>query len=326
MSVGHYRRQSRSGFRQGVRIDAPTYNLDQSQLERFSRTGGYGKTINELLDAWLKHIENRGRSASYVAQARRKCKLRIRPVLGKVTLDRLDARQLDTFYDSLLAEGLAPSTVRQLHSFLSSALNQAVKWGWIDRAPTQRATPPTVRAPDLPVPSPEDVQALISAADGVLRRAIALAALTGARRGELMALRWSDLDLEGGTMRIARAIADGKIKDTKTHQVRVLALDEYAIEVLGQPGSPDDYVLSGITPNTLTQRFRDLADTLDMKYRFHDLRHFSATQLVAAGTDMRTVTSRFGWASLQMVGRYASAVPQRDRDAAGVLGKALRRT
>jgi len=283
------------------------------------------RTVSDVMDAWLSHIEKRGRSASYVAQARRKTKLHIRPDLGSIPLPDLDARVLDTFYDKLLGKKLAPSSVRQLHAFLSSALQQAVKWGWIDRAPTERATPPPVRAPDLPVPTTEDVQALISGSDGVLRRAIALAALTGARRGELMALVWSDIDVEAGTLRIARAVADGKIKDTKTHQVRVLALDEYAIEILGKPGPPDELVLVGITPNTLTQRFRDLADSLNMPYRFHDLRHFSATQLVAAGTDMRTVQGRHGWATLQMVGRYASAVPQRDRDAAGVLGRALKR-
>jgi len=312
----------------GAPIERPVYDLDQSKLAYFSNSGGYGKSVNKLLDDWLAHIAKRGRSASYVTQARQKSKLHIRPVLGTVSLDRLDARRLDAFYDSLLAKGLQPSSVRQLHAFLSSALNQAVKWGWIDRAPTERATPPTVRAPDLPVPSPEDVRSLVEAADPLMTRAIALAALTGARRGELCAIRWSDVDAEAGVMRIAKAVT-GKatIGPTKTHQVRVLALDPVAVALLGEPGLPDVFVLTGTdrpaSPNVLTQGFRGLADSLGMPYRFHDLRHYSATQLVAAGVDMRTVTNRLGWGSLQMVNRYASAVPQTDRAAAGVLGRTL---
>ncbi|HUA95526.1 MAG TPA: site-specific integrase [Acidimicrobiales bacterium] len=312
----------------GRPIERPTYDTDPAKValwRQAAEPGPRSRTVKELMDAYADHIENRGRSRLYVSQVRRKVKARVLPELGQVQLDRLNARTLDSFYTKLLAEGLAPATVRQLHSFLSAALNLAVKWDWIDRAPTEKTTPPTVRAPVLPVPTPQHVQQLLERADGILRRAILLAALTGARRGELCALRWSDVDRETGTLTIARAISDGREGPTKTHQKRTMAIDP---EFLGEPGPPDAYLLTGTdqpaSPNVLTQKFRDLVDELELPhYRFHDLRHYTATTMIADGVDARTVAARQGWSSMQMLDRYTSPISQRDREAAGVLARSL---
>lgn len=305
--------------------ERPTYDLDQKKLSKILR-GSYGRTMEDLMKAWADHIEQRGRSRSYVTQVRNKTRLRINPVLGQIPVADLDAQHLDDFYTSLLREGLKDSTVRQLHAFLSSALSQAVKWDWIDRSPIEKATPPTVRVPDLPCPTPEEVQALLQAADGTLHRAILLAALTGARRGELCALRWRDLNTETGTLAISKAMANGVEGDTKTHQQRTLAIDP---EALGTPGSADSFILTGTdrpaSANVLTQRFKALAVSLGMPFTFHSLRRFSATTLIAEGVDPRTVISRQGWSSMQMLNRYAKPVTKADRAAADVLGKALNR-
>jgi integrase len=205
------------------------------------------------------------------------------------------------------------------------------------------------------------------------RRRIALAALTGARRGELVALRWSDINLEAGRVKIARSltVAGGQqhTGPTKTHASRDLALDPVCVEVLRRrwaymtdladradsPLVPDPYVLSynanGATaanPDTFTHRFGKLCESMERPvldllrkttpgakrqdlapadrwpYRFHDLRHFSVTILIAAGVDVRTVADRHGHARATMtLDRYAHALPERDREAAGVLGAAL---
>ena len=139
---------------------------------------------------------------------------------------------MDTAYGRWLDEGLSPATVHKYHAIISAACNQAVKWGWIDRAPTARATPPRVDRVEMNVPTPKQLTMLVKAAedaDPVLATAVALAALTGARRGEIVALKWSDIDLVNGRARIARSLTIARGEQhtgpTKTHQSRDIALD-----------------------------------------------------------------------------------------------------
>ena len=157
------------------------------------------------------------------------------------------------------------------------------------------------------------------------------------------------MDLAAGALNVQRAITvvDGVTHEgpTKTHQVRRVALDKVGVGVLKRrwtamvdlskraesPLVDDPYVLSynangarPVNPDTLTHRFGALCRKKGWPYRFHDLRHFSVTTLIAAGVDVRTVANRAGHAQTSMtLDRYAHALPERDRAAAGVLGKAL---
>lgn len=343
--------------------------VTEVQRGKFDRSTA---TVGQLLDRWLAHVEAMGKARPKTAyEYGRKIEGRIRPALGDVRVTALKPDDLDTWYRKWLALGLAPATVRQYHAILSAALNQAVKWGWLTSSPALRASPPAPASPEMKVPTPEQLNALHTAAkdvDPVLATAIALAALTGMRRGELVALRWSDVDLAVGTIRVERAITvvDGVTHQgpTKTHQARRVALDDIAVGVLRDRWDEmvelseraesalveDPYVLSyqahGGVPaggDTLTHRFaslcgkleeparktakakrRELADSERWPFRFHDLRHFSVTTLIAAGVDIRTVSARHGHAQATMtLNRYAHALPERDREAAAVLGRAL---
>jgi integrase len=332
-------------------------------------------TVGQLLDKWLEHTATR-QGPRTVYENRRKIESRIKPILGGIRLAKLEAETLDEAYRRWLGEGLSPTTVHQFHAILSAACRQAVKWDWLAVAPTDRATPPQPVKKAMVVPTPERLSALVRTAendDPVLATAIALAALTGARRGELVALRWSDVDLESSSISISRSltVAGGEqhTGNTKAHRARRVSLDAIGVEVLNRRGqfmaalaaeaeSPlvaDPYVLSynanGLTPanpDTLTHRFSDLCHRMEKPalkklrgtkpkakrthlapadqwpYRFHDLRHFSVTTLVAAGIDVRTVAERHGHATPTMtLNVYAHALPQRDRDAAALIGATL---
>jgi integrase len=330
-------------------------------------------TVSELLDRWLEHAEGLDRQRPRtLSENKSKIDHRIRPTLGSVRLDRLGPDTLDAAYARWLEE-LSPTTVHKYHCILSAALRQAVKWGWIERSPADRASPPAPAKIEMRVPTPEQLNLLHRAAhekDPILATAIAIAAMTGMRRSELVALRWSDIDLAVGTVRVERGItvAEGKRYEgpTKTHQARRVALDPIAVEVLRErwdymvdlsaradsPLVEDPFVLSyqahggiSVGPDTLTHRFaalcraqeaparkkatkagRDLRDSERWPFRFHDLRHFSVTTLIAAGVDIRTVSERHGHAQATMtLNRYAHALPERDRAAAGVLGRAFER-
>jgi integrase len=284
----------------------------------------------------------------------------IAPTLGKVPLARLRPAQLDTFYAYLREKGgangrpLAPATVRQVHAILRKALNQAVRWGWLATNPAMQATPPRIRRPEIAPPEPADVLRLIEAADAVdpdratfLRTSVT----TGARRGELCALRWRDLDLPGRTVTIAHNLVEGSggelvEKDTKTHAARRIALDATTVEVLeahrrrmderaracGRTIGEGAYVftrsLDGTepwVPNEVTKVFIALRTKVGLKnVRLHDLRHFAATRLLAAGVPVRTVSGRLGHANAATtLGVYAHFVEESDRDAADALGAVL---
>ena len=159
------------------------------------------------------------------------------PALGDVKLARPRTAQLDRFYAELRDNGgkdasrLVPATVRQTHAMLRRALQQGMRWGWISTNPAVLASPPRVRSHPMAPPAPADVIRFIERTeidDPEFGCFFLLAATTGARRGELCALRWSDTD-SSGALTIQRSIVeavDGTIveKDTKTQASRRIAL------------------------------------------------------------------------------------------------------
>jgi integrase len=202
-------------------------------------------------------------------------------------------------------------------------------------------------------PAVGEVQRLIAAAeqdgDAVLAVAIALGAVTGARLGELCALRWSDVSWARRTLRVARSLTviRGRVSEgpTKTQAARLVALDP-ALEALlrkrmddqsafaetvGMKLAGDAYVLSrsadgsvACLPHGLTNAFTRITRRTGIATHFHVLRHFSATTAIAAGMDVRTVAGRLGHADPSVTLRvYAHALEQRDRELAGLLGNAV---
>jgi integrase len=314
---------------------------------------GNQATFGSLLDRWVKHAAVlKDLSPTTVREHERTIDKTIRPVLGDTELRKLDGRALDAFYAQLRTreKPLAPASVRRVHAVISAACTQGVKWGELKVNPANHATPPGVRHAPKAVPTPEAIQALIKAAqadDPDMASLIALAAVTGARRGELLGLRWSDWDGVAGTLTIERSVATIKgdllIKPTKTYGVRRLACDPFTDEVLkrhrammeeraddaGVELADDGPVFSydlerPIHPDTVSHYVRDLADKAKVDIHLHQLRHFAATQLVSGGVDVRTVAGRLGHADASTTLRvYSHALPERDREAAESLGKAL---
>ncbi len=177
-----------------------------------------------------------------------------------------------------------------------------------------------------------------------------LAALTGMRRGELCALRWSDVDLDLGVLEVSRSVVvvPGGVaeKTTKTDRSRRVALDEVGVALLeahrvrveawardaGADLADGAYVFSpdvdgskSYRPDNVTSFFMRVRDELGFKsVRLHDLRHFTATQLIGAGVDVRTVAGRLGHSDPSLTLRvYSHVIEERDRAAAAVIGRVL---
>jgi integrase len=318
------------------------------------------RTVAELLDRWLEWRQSvRPISPTTVATYRGYIDRAIRPTLGKLQLGRLDAATLDAFYAHLRKQGgkggrpMAASSVHQVHAVLSGALNRAVVWGWIASNPARLASPPSIERADMQPPAVEDAARLLSVAlaeDPELGLFLRLAVVLGARRGELCAVRWSDVDLDQGEVLIAGGIVrvPGESlvdKATKTHAKRRVAVGADTVELLrahrlaqakdalacGTTLAADAYVFSHvpdgsapINPDGITHRFRRLARQLGVRCRLHDLRHFMVTQLVAGGVDWRTVAGRAGHADGHMtLATYAHFQQAQDRQAAEFMDRLL---
>ena len=246
----------------------------------------------------------------------------IEPAIGAVRLDKLTGARLDGFYRDLINRGLSPASVKRNHALLHAALGRAVKWGLVPSNPADRATPPqALTRPTVSAPAVGDVQRLLADTEThspIVAAAIALAAVTGARRGELCALRWSDVDWGRHILTIARSLTviDGVATagDTKTHQRRTIALDDALTAVLARRRADqeayaakvgvalvaDPFVLSpaadgstAYNPDTLTDYYKRTAKRLGITTHFHELRHFAATTAIASGADVRTVAGRW---------------------------------
>jgi integrase len=316
-------------------------------------------TLSELIRRWLDLVRD-DLSPSTVRGYERTFRCYIDPDIGRVSLAKLRTDQLDRFYSKLRDEGgqdggpLSPATVRQTHAVIRRALNQAMRWGWVASNPASLARPPRVRTPALNPPEPEGVLRLIAEAelrDPDLACFLLLAATTGARRGELCAIRWSDLNMKTGALTISRSIvetqgADLIEKDTKTHSSRRIALDSGSIAALahqrdrsqqrarscGARLAESAHVFSadpgGVrpwVPNEVTKQFIRIRRSIGLdSVRLHDLRHFTATRLLSEGVPVRTVSGRLGHANAATtLGVYAHFVEESDRDAAEKIGSIL---
>lgn len=306
-------------------------------------------TVSVLLDRWLE-LAARDRSPTTLYTYRGYIRREILPVIGAMPVGEVTAEHLDRLYSALLAKGMQPGSIRQVHAIIRRAYMQAIKWEWVTNNPAVLTTPPTVRTAQLQPPTPAMILELIRRArtdDPQFASLLLFAAATGARRGEICALRWSHVDLELGTATISRAIVDiaGHIteKDTKTHAVRSIALPPVVVadltaqreRVTTRAGRfhmeqyvwPAPFDVGGMNPwrpDLITGAFRRLARDAGMQARFHDLRHAAATQLLAAGADVRTVSGRLGHAKASTtLDIYSHWVPAADRAAANLLGNLL---
>ena len=291
----------------------------------------------------------------------------VRTYLGPllpVRIDRLRTADLDAFYAALRDRGgrggrpLSVASVRRIHNVVRSALQQAVRWEWMAANPASRASPGPVSATVLRPPDTEAVAALLERAEQespAFALFLVLAAVTGARRGELLALRWPDVDHNGGTLTIARSISEGpqgpveRPRPKTVGSVRRIALDEAAVALLSahRARMAEQALMCGVPlpataflfshqpdgsepwrPGYVTLKFRRLRDELGLgELRLHDLRHFVATTLLSAGVDLRTVAGRLGHAGggRTTLAVYAHFHQAPDRAAADLMGKLVAR-
>lgn len=353
------RRQVSRSLRMAERKRVPDEVKDlEARLRREVCAGQYDgakATVGELLDAWLEKIRP-DRSPNTMHGYDRCVRLYLRPHIGAMRIDRLTLARLEALYRTLQTSGgvdgqpLSPMTVKHCHAIIRTALHQGEKWGWVDRNVASLADPPSTAKVEKSAPTRAEVDLLIAkAATPETALLVRLAVATGARRGEVCGLRWSDLDLDTGAAVIRRSVYEvaGKIdvKVPKSGKARTIPLGpsivrelvahrKVQLERAMRAGAPftDGFVLSEsldasepLSPDLATSRFRNLAKRCRLAVRLHDLRHAAITWALAAGASPNDVAAFAGHASTRMtLDVYGHAMPPGLRVVAAALDEGER--
>lgn len=303
-------------------------------------------------DQWLPSMAATVRPTTFDTYSRLARK-HVIPRLGPVALQRLDRAHVGQWVAELVATGLSPKSVRNVHGVLAKALSDAVELGLVPRNVAMRTRGlPAAERPRPKAWSPDQLRRFLAAVDeDRLAPLWRLIAMTGCRRGEALGLRWSDVDLEAGVAVIAwqRTIAGGKVVEgaPKTNAgSRAVALDPGTVRslkawraqqsaerlVMGVGWPDTDLVFthgdgSGLWPQMVTARFRAVATELGLPtIGVHGLRHSAATFLIASGVNPRVVQQRLGHAHVSVtLGLYTHVLPAHDRSAVEALAEAVDR-
>jgi len=304
-------------------------------------------SVNEYLDHWLTTMAPPTLRESTYRQYVAYLKRYVRPKLGSRRVAGLDPLALQELYAGMQARGLSPRTVRYTHEIVRTALLQAVKWRMLPQSPTAGVRLPQHRRVEIRALTPDEAHAFVTAAEADKHGTLfALALATGMRPGEYLGLRWGDVDLKAGTVRVVRALDTKpgpswpRFTEPKTpHSRRMIPLprtvtqslqehrdrQRFAREAAG-PGWQDyDLVFTDergaplLIRTLVKNHFKrilkraELPDTV----RLYDLRHSCATLLLGAGENIKVVSERLGHASVRItLDRYAHVLPDMQARAA----------
>ncbi len=308
-------------------------------------------TLNQLIAAWLEAAGPQGENTRLVYAGY--VKTHVQPTIGKVAASKLRVEDLDRWYAALRKKGLSPASIRKAHNIVRGALTQGVKWGWVATNIAKQSTPPSVPKPVVATPDSSAVGALVRFVGDIdpdLAAYLRLAAVTGARPGEMCGLRWRDVDWDASELaiqrRIIRAEPEPIVKDlTKTGKTRRIPLDPGTIKTLqahrervegraeeiGVTLLKDAYLFSDAAdgasfwrPDSTSRRFRAIRDKAGLPgVPLYGLRHQAATALIDAGVDPKTVSERLGNSVSTVLGTYTRARASADRSAANLMGSLL---
>jgi integrase len=191
-----------------------------------ARDGGFvldaeGMSVGEYLIRWLSDSVRGSVRASTHASYERQVARYVIPAFGRVKLEKLTPAHVQHLYREMQDRGLSARTVQYTHAVLHRALKQAKRWGMVNRNAAEDVDPPKLERDEIRPLDRGQTRRLLEVAEGDRLQALYVVAVTaGLRPGEMLALRWSDVDQEAGTLRINRALSGGEFAATKTSRSR----------------------------------------------------------------------------------------------------------
>ena len=299
--------------------------------------------LGQYLERWLGEVaEPTVRPSTYI-RYKELLTGHVTPTLGQLALARLSPQDLNGLYGKL-SQHLAPRTVGHVHRVLHRALRDALHWGLVARNVCDAVSPPKVQHEEMKVLTPEQARSLLDAAEGDPLQALYVLALTsGARQGELLALKWADFSSDTSRLTIRRTVrwmtgrgsVEGEPKSARSRRslslapMAVTALKEHRARQMEQrlkavAWEDNDLIFTNevgrhITPQNLLRRsFSSLLERAGLqRIRFHDLRHSAATLLLLQGVHVKVVSEMLGHSSVSLtLDTYSHVLPSMQSDAA----------
>ena len=314
------------------------------------------QTVGQFLVDWLENTHKKSVRPRTYERYQEAIRLHLVPVLGGYQLLKLSAQHVQAFYTKKLNEGLSPTTVSYLHSVLHNALDTAVKWGLVSRNVCDLTSPPRKERFEIQPFTAEQVQQFLIAARGHKWETLfSMALATGMRQGELLGLKWQDINFSTGTLQVrrilSRVMSERKVRefieaDPKTQKSRrSITLAPFALEALkqhrarqietkvkaGPSWEEHDYVFCTLTgthlrPNHVVDEFKKILKRAGLPaIRFHDLRHSTATLLLSLGVHAKVVQEMLGHTQISMtMDIYSHVLPSMQVDAVNRLNDLLK--
>lgn len=323
--------------------------IEESKGLDVSRSGQY--TVGQWMDVWFENYAKIKVRPSSHATYKGYIENHIKPHIGSVPLDKLTTLQVQSLYKKLLSggrvertesanqpKGLSVKTVRNIHQVLSSAMDFAKSQKLIAINPTEGCALPKLEHREMKTLTADQLSAFLTEAkrSGVYEMYY-LELATGLRRGELLGLKWEDVDLDNGVLHIRRQVAriNGEVVEAplKTkNSYRTLFIGEDAVGILREQKAQavSEYVFPSptggpISPDSVLNMLHRVLKRAGLpRVRFHDLRHTFATLALQNGVDVKTVSGMLGHYSAGFtLDTYAHVTTQAQREAARTMDNIL---
>lgn len=314
-------------------------------------TDSRGQSVGEFLDRWLTDTVKPNVRPWTFAGYEVHVRLHLKPALGRIPLDKLTPLHVQEMVNAKIRQGLKPKSIRYIRGTLRSALNHAVKWDLVGRNAAALVETPRVEQFEINPLTPDEARSFLASLKGDRLEALYSVALAmGLRQGEALGLRWQDIDLKMGYLRVNKQLQrfDGEFElvEPKTRRSkRSLAMPKSIADQLVAHRSrqlkekadadgrwhDSDLVFTTSTGKPLdgtvvTHRFHRLLTRAGLaQRRFHDLRHSCATLLLVQGVSPRVVMDVLGHSQIGLtMNTYAHVIPEMRKEAAERMEDLLR--
>ncbi len=323
--------------------------IDDSRQLDYTKEGKY--TVGQWLDEWFDAYAKVKVRASSHQTYKGYIENHIKPNIGDIPIEKLTSLRLQKFYRKLLTEGRVPriesenqpkglsaKTVRNIHQVISSAMSMAVKHKLILSNPAEGCELPKVEHREMRTIPAEQLGAFLrEAKESGVYELYYLDLATGLRRGELLGLKWDDIDLDQGVIHVRRQVyhIDGEIREVplKTkHSYRSISISKDAVELLREmkKRKVSEYVFPSptggpISPDSVLHMLHRVLKRAGLpSMRFHDLRHSFATLALQNGVDIKTVSGMLGHFSAGFtLDTYAHVTTAAQKEAANTMRNVL---
>lgn len=353
--TGKRKQKTKGGFKRKKDAQAALHKL-LVEIDDNNYVEPSKETFTEFIESWFtEHYQKRvgDTTASNKKYLKDKHLIKENPFAG-LPIAKISTEDIDAFYNLKIDEGHKASYIRKIHQMLKQAFEQAIRWKKLSSNPVKNAVPPAIKKEEMKIWGPQEIITFLNyCRDEHHRITFLLAIYTGMRRGEILGLKWDDIDFEKMKINVKRSLAytpeDGyiftmlKTKNSKREiPIPQMLIDELLghqkqqqiwKKRIGEEYQDQDFVncrengTEQDSRNLLRLMKRLIRDSNVTSIRFHDLRHTHASILISEGVDIVKVAHRLGHANPKItLETYAHLIPNQDNEVADIFHYALNRS